>query len=50
MIYDIKSKLFQRFLISSITLKKDVMRDILNSIALKGDFNQQKPTGQATSA
>lgn len=50
MIYDVKSQLFKRFLVSTVTLKKDTLRDMLNSIALKADFNQQKPVGQPTSA
>ena len=49
MIYDVRSELFKRFLVSYANLKKDKIRDMLNSITLKTDFNPQKPMGTATS-
>ena len=49
MIYDVRSVLFKRFLISSVNLRKEKIREMLNSMTLKPDFNPQKPMGAATS-
>ncbi len=42
MIYDVRSQLFKRFVVSYANTKKEALREILNSMTLKPDFNPQK--------
>jgi hypothetical protein len=49
MIYDVRSELFKRFLVFYANLRKEKIREMLNNITLKPDFNPQKPMGAATS-
>lgn len=50
MIYDVRSELFKRFVVSGFVAKKDTMREMLASMTFHADYNKSKPSPTATSA